>query len=143
VALRLEVVGPHERWVDDFHSELCYVRRHWRALTSAPPLCDGDRLPPLPIIKQCRDFNHAYQRCLDLRRQVLLYREAELTGALDEARRLCCVWSLMETAACPTQSWAYRRRALLALREQLGPEAYYSGEMPPCVPLWRFQDLDH
>ena len=26
--------------------------------------------------------------------------------------------------------------------EMIGDEAYYSGNLPPCVPLWRFQQID-
>ena len=137
--LQLEVVGPHERWIDDFRSEVDYVRRHWHELAFAPPLSDCDRLPPLYLARECTCFASGYQHCLELRRQLSLHREEELAATLREAQDLAAVWALVETAACPNQSWAARRRALMNLRERLGPEAYYAGDLPPCVPLWRFE----
>jgi hypothetical protein len=139
VALQLEVVGPHERWIDDFRSEVDYCRRHFQELVYAPPLSDCERLPPLYLARECTCFSSGYQRYLELRRQVCLYREEELSEALHEAQELCIVWGLVETAASTSQSWASRRRALLELRDRLGPEAYYAGNLPPCVPLWRYE----
>lgn len=40
-------------------------------------------------------------------------------------------------------SWAetHGRSILAQLREHLGPDNYYAGNMPPPVPLWRFELL--
>src|SRR5947209_6156782 len=57
VALELEVVGPHERWANDFRSELGYVRRHWRELAQAPPLADCSRLPSAELATFCCRLN--------------------------------------------------------------------------------------
>src|SRR5207244_10589515 len=62
IALVLEIVGPHERWIDDYRSELGYVRRHWRELAHAPALSDCQNLPEAGIVKECRHLNHTYQR---------------------------------------------------------------------------------
>ena len=37
---------------------------------------------------------------------------------------------------------ALRRGALKKLREAVGDEAYYSGHLPPHVPVWRFAQID-
>jgi hypothetical protein len=142
LALDLELVGPTERWIDDFRSELNYVRRHARELQVAPPLDDVVSLPPSSVSRESRCFNLNYQRNLELRRNVALHRQDELDEALQEARHLSTIWALVDTAACPTQSWVCRRMALLRLREMIGPEAYYTGAIPPCVPLWRFEMMD-
>jgi hypothetical protein len=139
VALAMEVVGPHERWIEDFRSELGYVRRHSRELAGAPPLDDCLWMPPACVIRECRTLNLGYQQCLDMRRQVALHRQDELTEALAEARSLAEVWCLVEAASCSSKSWVCRRRALQRLQEVLGPDAYYNGQLPPCVPLWRFE----
>jgi len=139
IAFRSELVGPHERWITDFRSELSYVRRHGRELLDSPPISDCTWLPPYAVAQDCRRFNLSYQRSLELRRQVLLHRQEEWTEALCEAQYLGEVWRRIETATCPSNSWVCRRRGLQQLREILGPEAYYSGQLPPCVPVWRFQ----
>jgi len=142
LALHLEVVGPHERWIDDYRSELGYVRRHWRELADAPALADCERFPQPALIKECREFNRSYQRMLEARSQVVLYGQDAFRETLCETHRLGEIWGLLETATCPAQSWVCRRRALLQLRERLGPEAYYAGTLPPSVPLWRFQLIE-
>jgi hypothetical protein len=139
IALRTELVGPHERWITDFRSELAYVRRHGRELANAPPISDALWLPSPAVAQECRRFNLSYQRCLELRRQVALHHQDQCSDALREAQFLGDVWRRVETATSPTNSWVCRRRALQELRDLLGPEAYYTGRLPPCVPVWRFR----
>lgn len=136
IAHDLEIVGSHERWIDDWRSELDYVRRHWQELAYAPPLADAARLPPHWMARECTCFNSSYQRYLELQRQVCLHRAEQISDALSDAVQLCEVWGLVETAACETQSWASRRRALMQLRERIGPEDYYASRLPACIPLW-------
>ena len=142
LALALQVVGPHERWIEDYRSELGYVRRHWRELKNAPPLDDCQVLPAPPVIKECRCFNRNHQRWLEMRRLIMLHQQEEVAEILRETQQLGDLWCLMETATCPNQSWVCRRRALAQLRERLGPEAYYAGTVPPCVPVWHFQLIE-
>jgi hypothetical protein len=35
-----------------------------------------------------------------------------------------------------------RRDALKKLRCEMGHQAYYGGNLPPYVPLWRFRQID-
>jgi hypothetical protein len=35
-----------------------------------------------------------------------------------------------------------RRQALKKLREMIGENAYYYGQMPPSVPVWRFREVE-
>jgi len=148
-ALRLEVVGPHERWIDDYRSELGYVRRHCRELREAPPLSDAQLFPnPVRVeiggyrVNAARELNEAYQRMLESRLEVALCHQDALRQMLCQTQQLCQVWGLVETATCPTQSWVCRRRALQNLRDKLGREDYYAGELPPCLPLWQFQIVE-
>ncbi len=142
IAFCTEIVGPHERWIDDYRSELNYVRRHTRELVDAPPLGDASSLPPLAISREARCFNLNYQHNLELRRNLALHRQEELDEALQEAKHLATIWALVDTATCSSQSWVCRRAALLRLREMLGAEAYYAGAIPPCAPLWRFEMME-
>src|SRR6202030_1683077 len=78
IALRLEIVGAHERWIDDYRSELGYVRRHWRELAQAPTLLDCQFLPDALVVKECRNFSRGFERMLEARSQVVLYRQEAL-----------------------------------------------------------------
>ena len=142
VALALEVVGPHERWIDDYRSEVAYVRLHWRELADAPGLADADWLPPPSVTRDCRCFNLRYQRFVELRARVQLHHRDEWEEVLREAQQLGETLCLVDAATCPTRSWVCRRQALEQLRERIGPERFYAHELPPCVPLWRFQVAD-
>ena len=139
VALRLEVVGPGELWIDDYRSEVGYVRTHWRELADAPPLADAYWLPPAAVAREWRCFNLRYQQGVQQRRAAEAHHREEWSDALQEAEQICEILFLVETAASPNKSWVCRRQALRQLRELLGPEAYAAGRLPPCVPLWRFQ----
>jgi hypothetical protein len=49
---------------------------------------------------------------------------------------------MLRDARCDYYYVAYRRQALQQLREAIGPQAFYSGRMPPHVPLWRIAIVD-
>jgi hypothetical protein len=140
LAMHLEIVGPHERWIDDWRSEVGYVRRHWQELATAPPLADAARFPDPAIVKECRNFNRAYERLLEARIDAL-HDQEKMLQALRETHTLGHVWALLETATSENQSWVCRRRSLMYLREILQPEAYYAGKLPPAAPLHRFEEF--
>jgi hypothetical protein len=61
---------------------------------------------------------------------------------MQEADRLYQVWDTVRDARCDYYYVTVRRQALKRLRDMLGSDAYYSGVLPPHVPLWRFQRVD-
>lgn len=142
VSLHLEIVGPHENWASDFRSELRYVRHYLRLLENAPPLADCDWLPPNAVATDFCNFNEQYQ--CHLQSQLLMAgpHTNDTGDALRESRQLHRVWDSVRRASSPNQSWAYRRRTLSQLREMVGEKAYYRGDLPPCVPVWRFREID-
>ncbi len=121
VAERLEVTGPHERWIDDFQSEVRYVRHHLRDLRDAPLLEDCDLLPPRPLAVGLHTFCLRRQLHLEQLRCIMLHHEEEIAALLIEARSDVEVWELIDCATNPYQSWPGRRKALRRLQEILGP----------------------
>jgi hypothetical protein len=117
VAEQLEVTGPHERWIDDFASEVRYVRHHLRELHDAPSLLDCDLLPPRPLALCMQAFYLQRQLYLEHMRRIKLHREEEIDGLLAKARCEAKVWMLIDCATNETQSWPCRRRALRQLWE--------------------------
>ncbi len=142
VSLTMEIVGPHENWASDFRSELRYVRHYARTLQTAPPLADSDWLPPAWLAAEYCRFNEQYQCNLQNQQMLCGHRAEQYGDALRETRQLHAVWDSVRRATSSNQAWAYRRRSLQQLRETLGDEAYYGGQLPPAVPVWHFREID-
>lgn len=142
VALKTEIVGPHERWGSDFRAELRYVRYHLRELADAPPLADSDFLPLGSVVARGLTFNLEYQRYVRMLRSLESHNQWYWQTVFEETRELQHIWDTMRIAQNPTDSFVARRRALKRLRETIGPDAYYQRMWPPYVPIWRFQELD-
>lgn len=142
IALDLEVVGPRERWVPDFRSEVRYVRAAACDLADAPPIADAQRLPAADHAAGCCQFNEAFQRHLDA---VALTSPADAErwrSAREETRRLGGIWADIGYAADDSfTTWMYRRRRLRCLREALGEADYAAGRWPACVPVWAFREM--
>jgi hypothetical protein len=84
-------------------------------------------------------FNASYRQYLEARRWVRRHEWEELSDVLGETDRLREIWQAAAEAAAEDHIWVCRRQALRRLQELIGDEAYYSGNLPPCVPLWRFE----
>lgn len=142
ISLALEIVGPHENWASDFRSEVRYVRHYWRLLQNAPRLADCHSLPAnADACEQCR-FNEEYQCLLQTQQVIFIHRSDDLAEMLRQTRQLYQAWDCLRRANAVNQAWAYRRRMLGQLRDTIGMDAYYSGRMPPCIPLWYFEEID-
>ncbi len=147
LAIQWEILDPREvRYVltrsEDFASDLKLLRRRYQELATAPPLSDCYRFPDRSTISDLLAFNRAYRQNLDSRMPVELVRSWELREALQETDRLYQVWDLVRDARCDYYYVTVRRQSLKRLRESIGPDAYYAGQLPPHVPLWRFQRID-
>jgi hypothetical protein len=147
VALQWEILDPREvRYIlsrpEDFSADLNLLRRRWRDLADAPPLCDGIRFPDRDTVNALLAFNRAYRQHLSLRQPVELAHWWDLRAALQETDLLYQIWDTVRDARCDYYYVTVRRHALKKLRELLGDEAYYNGWLPPHVPLWRFQEID-
>jgi hypothetical protein len=140
VAWDLELTGPRCPWINDFESEVRWVRKNWRDAADCPPLADSTRLPPLGHIRELLNFNAAYRQYLEARREVRRHEWDEITEIVSETDHLREVWQAAADATSEDHIWVCRRRALKHLKELLGDQAYDAGTMPPCVPLWRFHD---
>ena len=66
----------------------------------------------------------------------------ELREMLQEVDRLYNIWDTVRDARCDYYYVTVRRQALKKLRETVGDDAYYSGALPPHVPIWRFARID-
>jgi hypothetical protein len=127
---------------EDFVSDLNLLRRRYRDLESAPPVDDCFRFPNRTAVNDLLAFNRAYRQHIDVRQPLELLHWWELRVALQETDRLYQIWDNVRDARCDYYYVTVRRQALKRLRDLVGEEAYYSGNLPPCVPLWRFRTIN-
>jgi hypothetical protein len=135
-----ELTGPRCPWINDFESEMRWVRKNLRETVDCPPLADARRLPPATQIRQLVGFNSAYRQFLEARREVRRHEWDELTEIINETDRLREIWQAAADASSEDHIWVCRRRSLKRLKELIGEGAYEAGRLPPCVPLWRFYE---
>jgi hypothetical protein len=147
LAVDWEILDPREvRYVltraEDFSTDLKLLRRRQRELADAPASSDGLRFPERAVISDLLAFNRAYRQHVDGRQAVETVHWWELREAVQEADRLYYIWDTVRDARCEYYYVTVRRQALKRLQEMIGAEAYHAGQLPPHVPLWRFQRID-
>ena len=148
LALDWEILDPREvRYVltrgEDFPTDLKLLRRRYADLCDAPPLYDCMRFPDRSLVNDMLAFNRAYRQHLDNRQAMELSNAWELHEMLVEADRLYQIWDLVRDTRCDYYYVTVRRQALKKLKELIGDQAYYSGCLPPHVPVWRFDRIDY
>ncbi len=146
VAVQWEILDPREtRYVltrpEDFCTDLNMLRRRYRELADAPPAADSLRFPDRNTVNELVRFNRAYRKHLDQRQQLEADRSEPLRAVMWETDRLYQVWDAVRDARCEFYYVTVRRTALKKLREMVGEEAYRSGNLPPNVPTWRFNEM--
>ena len=110
-----------------------------------PPLSDVGRFPNAGAIRNALESAEQYRWYLQARRNILLGCHV-LQAAQVEATWCREAWYTLSVAEgytriklFPEDGEYHGRSALARLRDYIGPDAYYRGEMPPPVPLWRFE----
>jgi hypothetical protein len=146
LALRWEILDPREvRYIlarqEDFAADLNLLRRRHGELKNVPSVGDSQRFPERAAVNDLLAFNRAYRQHIDVRQPLELLNWWELRVALQETDHLYQVWDAVRDARCDYYYVTVRRLALKRLRDLVGEEAYYSSNLPPCVPLWRFEQI--
>ena len=147
LAVAWEVLDPREaryilKQAESYPTDLKLLRKRYRDLADAPPLHDCMRFPDRALINDLLAFNRAYRQHLDSRQAIELVHWWELREAIQETDRLYQVWDTIRDARCDYYYITVRRQALKKLRQMVGPDAYGSADLPPHVPLWRFQEIN-
>jgi hypothetical protein len=127
---------------EEFWDDLNMLRRRYQELADAPSVHDALRFPTRALVTDFLDFNRSYRRYLDMRQPAEQAHWWDYQTALEETDHLYRIWDTVRDARCDCYYVHVRRRALKTLRELIGEEAYYSAQMPPYVPVWRFQVVE-
>ncbi len=147
LAIEWEIFDPREVRdllikPQDFRADLKELQTRYRDLKQAPLLEECRRFPPRKLVNDLLSFNRAYRNDLAARLAVDRIHEEELRAALQETDQLYRIWDTVRDAGCEYYYINMRRQALLQLRNLLGPEAFYSGQLPPHLPTWRLPSAD-
>ncbi len=127
---------------EDFATDLKLLRRRYDDLADAPPLHDCMRFPDRSLISDLLAFNRTYRQQLENRQSLEMVYSWELREVVQEVDRLYQIWDTARDARCEYYYVHVRRGALKKLRDAVGEESYYSGTLPPHVPVWRFARID-
>jgi len=144
LALNLEILDPLETHVlahpEEFAADLKVLRGRYREFAAAPRLHECFRLPERALVEDLLAFNRSFQK--DLKERLVLDRvhAADLQTTLDETEQLFQVWDAVREARCEYYYVTARRQALQQLRNLVGMDAFYSGQLPPHVPVWRIPE---
>lgn len=124
---------PHDRG-----SDLKALQSRFQEFAFAPVLEECQRFPNRRIVNDFLAFNRAYRAELQARLDLDAVQAVHLRQALKETEQLHHLWCEVRDAGCEYYYITVRRQALQHLRDLLGDEAFYSGRLPPYVPVWRF-----
>lgn len=136
--LRREIMDEREAFTID---DLVSMRKRNLELCNTPLICDAVRFPSKLVLDEVLTFNRFYKSRMEARRSDPLHGD-EYREVVREADALYRIWDAVRDARTEHYYTPVRRRALLKVLKAVGPEAYWAGELPPFVPVWRFSERE-
>ncbi|GEM_PF-2590501 len=142
LALDAQLLDPREdlNYLTRRQNAACDLRAlqgRYRDFAFAPLVQESLRFPDRNTALEFLAFNRAYRNDLQARLEFDPGDAAALRAALAEADQLYHLWCLIADTRWGAIYVTPRRQALQMLREQIGAEAFFSGQLPPYVPVWR------
>jgi hypothetical protein len=134
-----EVLDPREKGFvlgHDVAGDLAMLRGRYQELAPAPMAGEGQRFPDRKFINEVLALNRAYRNQLSARLAIDLVYSEELRKAIAETDQIYQIWDTVRDARCEYYYVTVRRQALQLLRNLIGAEAFYTGQMPPHIPVW-------
>ena len=146
LAISWELMDPRETNFmlskrEDLKNDVDILRKRCADLKGVPLIGDSNRFPERFAVTEMLAFNRALRKHIDDRQHLEPDRGASYREALRETDKLYQFWDAVRDARCDFYYVTTRRYALKKTRDLIGPEAYYSGNLPPYVPTWRFQEI--
>ena len=129
--------------LDDMKDDLELLRLRYVELNGAPLVSDGKRFPHRDTISDMLSLNRDLCKHIEARQHVDTDRASAFRAALHETDTLYRVWDAVRDAKCEFYYITMRRQALKKVRNMIGAEAYYTGNLPPHIPTWRFQEASN
>jgi hypothetical protein len=126
----------------EWEQDLSLIKRRYTQLKDAPPVEDCARFPDRTLVAELLAFNLKYRQQLEVDQRLDLVNTEWYQSALSETDALYRIWDTVRDSRTEYYYISVRREALNKLRSEVGVEAYYSGKLPPHVPVWRFKRID-
>jgi hypothetical protein len=126
----------------DFDEHLRLLQERYQELRDAPHVAEADRLPSRDVVNDLLNFNRTYYQEVCARLEVDTIHSEELEAAKTETDLLYRIWDAVRDARCQYYHVNVRRQALQQLRQLVGDRAFYTGELPPHVPIWRLPAVE-
>jgi len=147
LALEWELLDKREMgyilaYPQDFCTDVKLLQNRFQDFGKAPMVFEAMRFPDRDSVTDLLAFNRAYRETLSTRLALDMVHAEELSAAMRETDQLYRIWDLVRDARGEYYYVSYRRQALQQLRDMVGAEAFYSGNLPPNVPLWRIPIVD-
>jgi hypothetical protein len=144
VAMEWELLDPREmdrlNNAQDFASDLKMLQDRFENMQNAPRVAEVNRFPGRDLVGDMLAFNRSYRDSVSSRLDIDMLHADELRTILGETDLLYRIYDALRDARCEYFYVQYRRQALAQLRDLIGMEAFYSGQLPPHVPLWRIPE---
>jgi hypothetical protein len=141
MAIDAEILDPRERaflFTQDPAGDVAMLQCRNDDLLGAPALGESNRFPDRKLVNDFLAVNRSYRNDLHARIGVDLIHLEELRSAILETDRLYHVWDTVRDSRCDYYYVTVRRQSLQLLRDLIGAEAFYSGQLPPNIPSWHF-----
>lgn len=144
LATALEILDPRETehilaQPQHFAADLRLLAGRYRDLADAPSLAECARFPTRAIANDFLAVNRAFHKSLEARLPLDPLHADQVRLVLQENEHLHGVWETVRAAGCEYYYITVRRKALKDLRELIGPRDFYTGNLPPNVPMWRIE----
>jgi hypothetical protein len=127
---------------DEWKVDLKMLRKRYDDLHDAPPFEDHVRFPDKDLITDLQSFNKQYRAYVEIYAAIDPRCAYDCQQIIEETDRLYEIWDKVRDASMPAYYLTVRRGALKDLRTMIGDKNYYAGNLPPCVPIWRFNHVD-
>jgi hypothetical protein len=133
-----EVLDPRERsflLTHDLVGDFEMIRGRHESLADCPQLGETQNWPDTKMVNTFLTLNRSFRNDLHKRLEIDVYNAEAIRDAITETDHLYQVWDTLRDAQCDYYYVSVRRQALRSLRSLIGDQAYYSGQMPPPMPL--------
>lgn len=144
VAMQWEILDPREtdylKNGQDFASDLKLLQVRFEQFQGMPLVADAYRFPGRDLVNDMLSFNRSYREGINNRLDFDVVHGDQLRAILGETDLLYKVYDAVRDSRCEYYYVCYRRQALAQVRDLVGEQAYYTGQLPPHVPLWRIPE---
>jgi hypothetical protein len=121
---------------DDIPSDLASLRKQFCTLGASPWLGERLRFPDKKFVSEMLGINRKMREALVAQLAMDLVYADTLRLAIQETDQLYQVWYAVRDAQNEYYYTGVRRQALQLVRDLIGDEAFYSGRLPPPIPVW-------